>query len=527
MASRTIGLLARPGSPAGSRRWREPAAILGIGLIGVLLLGSGYLIFLLAAIVFAGALAVGALNWRWSIYGLILYLPVAGLAVIALYPHTQPGVLAKDVFFVIPAYVGYFGERILRRRGRPTVGAPTIALGALALLVLLQTFNPALPNALVGLIGLKVYLLYTPLVYVGYQLVETKADLFRLVRVLALSAVLPCTVGLVEAIFIYGGHASAVYALYGAAAGPATQGFFVYNLGTPGANLHRIPSTFSYVAQFYLFTIAMIAMAYAWLRGPLRGTSTAWLGTALLILVALASLLTGSRGAFFFVPIMFALLLLLDRVGGMRAALILGAVAVAFFAALTVIGSGLGSTLTRAGVDGSANGGLIFSWVPRALHLTKLGLGAGIDTGAARYAFPSGQAGPAVFQAIGGVWLETWWVKVMVELGLFGVVTMVVLLGQMVGGGILRQLRIRDPELRSVGAAFLAVVIWNVLYLVKSQNIDLDPMNVYFWLFAGVAARCYTLDLELRAVPRRSGEPPVLQAGEARRMTEPLVPAEA
>jgi hypothetical protein len=48
---------------------------------------------------------------------------------------------------------------------------------------------------------------------------------------------------------------------------------------------------------------------------------------------------------------------------------------------------------------------------------------------------------------------------------------------------------LRDPRLRAVSAALLAFLVWNLAYCAKGQYLDIDPANVYFWLFAGVLAR--------------------------------------
>jgi membrane-bound metal-dependent hydrolase YbcI (DUF457 family) len=75
-----------------------------------------------------------------------------------------------------------------------------------------------------------------------------------------------------------------------------------------------------------------------------------------------------------------------------------------------------------------------------------------------------------------------------------GLAVVIALLTNVIGGGLRRHFRIMDPQLRSVSAALLAVLIWNIVYAVKAQNMDLDPMDVYFWLFVGLLARVYALD---------------------------------
>src|SRR6266540_4968405 len=99
------------------------------------------------------ALGVGLRNWRWSLYGLLCYLPVSGIAILAAYPGRTDraiAILAKDFVFVIPAYALFLGYCLLHKKRPWFRGAPLVLIGLLALIVVIQAFNPALPNHLVG-----------------------------------------------------------------------------------------------------------------------------------------------------------------------------------------------------------------------------------------------------------------------------------------------------------------------------------------------------------------------------------------
>ena len=50
---------------------------------------------LVSFFVFAGFLLIGIHNWRWSVYGLLFYLPYAGIPILAFYPSKIP-LLIKD-----------------------------------------------------------------------------------------------------------------------------------------------------------------------------------------------------------------------------------------------------------------------------------------------------------------------------------------------------------------------------------------------------------------------------------------------
>jgi hypothetical protein len=126
----------------------------------------------------------------------------------------------------------------------------------------------------------------------------------------------------------------------------------------------------------------------------------------------------------------------------------------------------------------------------QAIAMTQLGLGTGSDTNASRYAFSTA----TTFTGAAGTWYESWYVKALLELGVVGLVVVVALVGTMVVRGLRAHHELRDPRLRAVSAAILAYLIWNAIYGIKGQYIDLDPTNVYFWLLAGIAAKLATIE---------------------------------
>ena len=464
-------------------------AIAVSGLVG-LAAGGGYSFPLAGLLVFAVALVIGMLNWRWSVYGLLLYLPFSGIPILAMYPDTALAVLAKDILFVIPAYLGFAAYYTARRLPFSFSGAPIVLFAMLALLVVVQAFNPSLPNRLVGAIGVKVWLMYIPLCFLGYHLVRDKQDLFRLLGLMSIVALIPTVIGILEALLIYGGQSELVYHYYGGAAAPATQGFAQFNFQS-GGFIRRIPSTFSSVTQYYIFGSSMIAVTYAWWRGYLAGTPFSFLGCLVWLVMLAAVFLSGARGAFLLGPLMVVLILLLERrmigISPSRAL----ATGVVFFATFAVIGAGGGEVIGHAFETG--RGEFMSTFVDgfrQALSLTWGGLGAGADTGASRHAF----ADPKMFQGVGGTWYESWYVKALLELGIVGLLLVVLLMGSIMVRGLHNHFRLRDARLGVVSAAILAFLAWNLVYDMKAQYLDFDPINVYFWLLVGVLAKVAVLD---------------------------------
>ncbi len=450
--------------------------------------GRGTLAAALLAV--AVAIALGLRSWRWSLYALLLYIPVAGVPILLGYPNTQLAPLLKDILFLIPAYLGFLAWAWAKRSRVLFAGAPIVLLTLFALLVLGQALNPSLPNMLVGAIGVKVWLLYVPLYFLGYHLVRDRADLSRLLALMSLSAVLPLALGIVEGIMLSGGYGEIVHGWYGESAAAATQNFAQFDYAG-GGSLLRVPSTFSFVTQYYAFTVSMVVVTYAWWQGVLVGTKRAWLGRLLWLSAIAAAFLSGARSAFVLIPLLVLLIVALDRRPGLRlSGRLLGPVA-ALLAAVVVLGVAIPtlmlSTLQLAAQEFN---GIFVEGFRQAIGTTWLGLGTGINTNATRYAYSQ----PELFQGVGGGWQESLWVKVVLELGVPGLLLVGLLFATLVGKGLRERRALGDPRLRAMSAALLAFLVWNLAYGLKGQPLDFDPINVYFWLFAGVLAKIVVLD---------------------------------
>lgn len=478
-------------------RARESLVFTGAVVVSAMAVGlalpTGYEFAAIAIVAASAALLIALRDWRWSMYGLLLYLPISGLPIIALYPNTGPPNLFKDFLFVIPAYIGFVAWAATSRAPIAFPGAPVVPLGLLATLVALQALNPALPNQLVAAIGLKVWLLYIPLLFLGYHFVNSKRDVFAVLGVMSLGAIIPSIVGLVEAILIYGNQADRVYSWYGDAASAVTQSFTRLSIDpVAGITIRRIPSTFSFVGQYYAFLMSMVAITYAWWRGAGGGLIRSWRGGLWLLVVA-AAFLCGARAAFIFAPMLILVMVVLER--GIRGLVVgrLIAIFAIFLGAVTVIGSGGTTVVGAAAETGRVEFYDVFvDGFRSAADQTMLGLGTGVDSVASRYAVSDND----LFQATGGTWYESWYVKVFLELGVVGLILVGVSFAVILRRGFNVHRGLRDPQLRVVSAAILAFVVWLMFASIKGQTIDQDPVNVYFWLLIGVLFKLTILDVD-------------------------------
>jgi O-Antigen ligase len=454
------------------------------------------IVLVLVAALFAAALAVGVYNWRWSILGLILYLPISGIAIDAAYGHRVERAVAvtgKDFLFVLPAYAGFAVWAWRRREDIRFRGSPVVLLLALAAIVLAEAFNPAIPKPLMAVIGIKIWLFYLPLLFLGYYLVDTRAQLRLVLTLIALSAVLPALVGIVEALVVYSGHAHAVYRLYGPAARAVSQRFTQFNIGR---GLRRIPSTFSSFTQYFLFLSAMVALVYAsWRESDdrrrfLSARSLVW------ALVIAGAFLSGQRGAWVFVPVLVVVILLLDRQIrlAVRVIPVIAALLVAVILLLGASGPDIYREFKRT-VRVEVRPVLVES-TREAIHRTTIGLGTGVDSVGARYAYPNQLEWQRGIKPVVGTWRENWYVRTYLELGVLGLAVVLALLATLVYRAVRVHRALRDPRLRSVSAAVLGLVIWTLAYDIKAPYIDFDPINVYFWLGLGLLFKLPSLQGE-------------------------------
>lgn len=487
------------------RRRRTPVALVpgarGLALgVGVILLAGVVGLTIargrgLSAAVAAGVLAfslAGIRDWRSAVIGMLAFLPFSGLLVIAAYPdHAGLATLAKDFFFVIPAYLGFISV-YLHRRGEAHVWGFPVGLAVLfAAIAVLQVGNPSLPNIATGLTGLKVWIFYLPMVFLGYHMVRSIRDLERLFRLVCLVSIPSLVIGIAEGILVNTGHASTVYSWYGDAAGAVTQDFG--DFGVPGSSsIRRVSSTFSFVAQYYYFTILAFVVSFAYWRALARTSSDRLLGSAVFFLAALASMLSGARAAIVAVPALALVMLMLDRkrMSGSGIALPV-AIVTGLAAAAAVFGTTVSGLVTQvldhAWFELSLN---TVEGFQDALGRTFFGLGTGVDTRAARYVLPAFDP----YELVGGRVAESWWVKAFLELGAVGLVVLVAFMASLTRRALAIRRRLVDPALRSVATAVLALLFFAIVTSFKGSVLDIDPLNVVLWLLVGILFKLPTLD---------------------------------
>ncbi|MGH9775201.1 MAG: hypothetical protein ACRD50_09675 [Candidatus Acidiferrales bacterium] len=136
-------------------------------------------------------------NWRSGFYLFLIWLLFEDL--VRKYQGNNMAIyFAKDVLVGI-VYISFVVTA--RRKGEPMFRPPFVIWVSLFFwLAVIQMFNPNSPSVLYGLLGLKLYFYYLPLMFIGYALVRDDNDMIRfLVFNLGIAAVI-CVLGVTQAV---------------------------------------------------------------------------------------------------------------------------------------------------------------------------------------------------------------------------------------------------------------------------------------------------------------------------------------
>ena len=274
-------------------------------------------------------------KWRKGVYLLICYIPFAGIVTLALHPSPFPTIF-KDILFIIPLYAAFFLCGLRKKHVITDSHVPrhiVLFIYALFVLVLIQSLNSSIPNWLVAFIGIKVWLFYLPMLFIGFAFIRNIDELVLLSRMMVIIAFIPCLIGIGE--FVASsilGYKLVMTTIYGDAAKAATQNFQIYDVN---AVLYRIPSTFSYWLQYSGYTMSMIIPAYIlWQIDRNRMWRT--LAKILFGITVVASLLSGAKANFIFIPLLVVTIFAFE--GNIKRGLIFAMGILVLFAGVLLIG---------------------------------------------------------------------------------------------------------------------------------------------------------------------------------------------
>ena len=158
----------------------------------------------------------------------------------------------------------------------------------------LQVLNPAIPSIWYGVLGLKLYFYYVPMMFVGYALIENEDALYRFLVINMLLAVVISGLGIAQSII-------GVRFLNPTTLAPDIKELASLHRVAPisGIVVYRATSVFVSDARFaaylaMIWCLALGATGYQFLRGRAKGQTILFLGSGF---VAIAVFMSGGRGA--------------------------------------------------------------------------------------------------------------------------------------------------------------------------------------------------------------------------------------
>ena len=472
-------------------------------LLGILLfLDVGFKIALVVCLItLCGGLAYQ--YPRAALWAFLIYMPFAGTVTYWVGGGNSLFQLVKD-FLYIPALVAIAGS--YRQQNLPiSIPKPLILplwlLLASSLLTFLsvngydQLASQTNSNLLImGIIGLKVLMGYIPLMLCAHCLLRSKREFFFLTHLHVVLALVCCGLGLLQYWFLSAGICMGTDHLSGADLFRATLDYKCLVGGSlvfsPSQGFIRLPGTFVAPWQWAWF---LIANSFFTLASALKDPSKRWrfVSWVALIFLWLATVVSGQTIAVAIVPTVSLLL-----VGAIRESPLLvnrkRAIWIRVgFASILVIFAALSPGILRERLDifiarwnASPPQDFILNQFGFALreNMGLLGLGLGRATNSARI--------------FGDTTLvETYYPKLLYEIGPLGTLAFLGVVTTLSVLTFKAWRSLQDKSLRGYGISFwlfILLISYNTYY----YPLDVDPIAVYYWLFAGVLLKLPKLEEE-------------------------------
>lgn len=257
----------------------------------VILVGDLRTLEFAGLVVLGCAIAIATLrNWRVGFYLFFIWMLVEDLARKYLGNGTAL-FFGKDILLAF-VYVALYLE--IRRDRAKWIRLPFLLFLSLFFwLAFLEVFNPYSPSVLYGLLGLKLYFYYVPLVYVGYALIRTEEDLGKFLRMNVFAAIVISALGIVQAIR---GNSF----LNPVQLAPALQELGNLQKVTPiSGQMFNLPdSVFVSSGRFDMYLFVSFVLVLGAAGYVLLGARRRWLlGFIAIGSIGAATLLCGNRGA--------------------------------------------------------------------------------------------------------------------------------------------------------------------------------------------------------------------------------------
>ncbi|OLP18782.1 hypothetical protein BST81_08560 [Leptolyngbya sp. 'hensonii'] len=242
-----------------------------------------------------------SMNWRMSVKAMFAIVVLEGALRKWFLPQASELIYFLKDFVLLGAYLNFFFFMPVQQRVRIPQQLIFIPIFLVTGWCTFQAFNPALGSLLIGILGLKAYLFYIPLMWMLPTLFPTQEDLYKFLRNHLLLILLTCTLGIAQ----FFSPPSSFLNVYAPGRAVDTATF-----GAGGLATVRVTGTFSYINSYTGYLIVCFGLLFPMLT---VNQSLFWRSITVieLILVAVNSFMTGSRSLVFGECLFFASFILI------------------------------------------------------------------------------------------------------------------------------------------------------------------------------------------------------------------------
>ena len=146
-----------------------------------------YILGFLASLILVSASAI-LLRWRVPVIFVFLWFFLSD-SVRKLIPGQPPEILLVGDALLLITYLSFFAYYLIEKKERLWIPPFLGSLLAFATVAIIQIFNPSLPSFQTAAIGLRSYLWFVPLVFLGYEFFWSKEQFLKFCRVLVYMAI--------------------------------------------------------------------------------------------------------------------------------------------------------------------------------------------------------------------------------------------------------------------------------------------------------------------------------------------------
>jgi len=442
---------------------------------------------------------------RQALYAFLIYVPLGGTITYLLgsSPILQ---LAKDAFY-IPALVGVY--QTCQKQRLPLIIPPAIKIPlfitlGLCILTLLfvngaqqlgagqsvgfQAASTEKPFFM-GVLGLKVLLGYVPLTACAYYLLRKKEDLLLLTRIQIAITLISCLLALIQYIMLTKGICKGTTDAEGAAIFKASienrcfvGGSLLYN---PDEGVIRLPGTFVAPWQWGWFLISSSFFTFA---SAFSDPSWLWrmVGLGSMASVFLMAVVSGQRIALALVPIFFVVLLFATgQIANLKRFIPIGII----LGLMIFIGLATNPAVVQERTQSFTdrwNASPPYQFITDQFEDVWKGQKGFLGNGLGRATNSARALGETKL-------LETYYPKVLHEIGPLGMAAFLALVTSVTVATFKAYRSVKNRNFRSYGASFWVFILF-ISYNTYYYPLDVDPVSVYYWFFAGVILKLPELD---------------------------------